>query len=145
MPGGQKAITRLMDIAFGSPAFYLLLTGGFGVSVGNAVARRDGPSALAMTVATVGAGHLAELPAWLLIWGYTTLTAAVAMSLIALLLRCIDDSDAFRTGTIGTMALASLLIAHHEGALPSAAAPLGDRSLALGSELHQQVETVLRG
>jgi hypothetical protein len=143
--GGPEVITPPMDIAFGSPAFFLLLTGGFGASVGNAVARRDGPSALAMAVAGVGTAHLAELPVWLLVWGCTALTAAITMSLIALLLRWIDDSDGFRTGMIGTMAMASLLIAHHEGALPSVATPLGDRTLAVGSQLHQHIETVLRG
>jgi ABC-type thiamin/hydroxymethylpyrimidine transport system permease subunit len=134
----------LMDIAFGSPAFFLLLTGGLGASVGNALARRDGPSALAMMVATVGTSHLAELPVPLLVWGCTALMAALTMSLIALLRRCIDDSDAFRTGTIGTMVMALLLIAHQEGALPSAAAHFGDQSLAVGSQLHLQIEILLR-
>jgi hypothetical protein len=134
-----------MNIAFGSPDFFLLLTGGFGVSTWNAVARRDGPSTLAMAVPAVGTAHLAGLPAWLLIWGCTIITIAVMMSLTALLLRWVAGSDAYKIGMIGTIAMTLLLVAHHERLLPSAAALLSEQSLAIGSQIHQQVEAIVRG
>ena len=134
-----------MDIGFGSPALFLLLTGGFGVSTLSAIARRDGPWTLAMALALVVSAHLAGLPAWLLVWGCTIVAIAVTMSVAATLLRWVAGANAFRIGLIGTLSMALLLVAQQRHSLPSAAAPIGDRSLALGDRLHQQVETLVRG
>jgi hypothetical protein len=134
-----------MDLVFGLPSLFLLLTGGFGVSVWNAVARRDGPSALAMAMAGLGTAHLTGLPTPLLVWGCTIFTIAIVMSLAGLLLRLIAGCDAFRVGMIGTIATALLLLGHQARSLPSSTAVLGDQSLALGSQLHQQILGLVRG
>ena len=42
-----------MDVGLGSPGMFLLLTGGLAAMGGKALARRDGPTALAMGVAAV--------------------------------------------------------------------------------------------
>jgi hypothetical protein len=132
-----------MDIALGSPDLFLLLTGGFSVSVWSAVARRDGPSTLAMAVGALGTAHLARLPAWLLIWSCTIVTTAFVMSLTALLLRWFAGSDAYRIGMLGTIAMVLLLTAHDECSLPLTAAAFGDQSLAFGGQVHNHVESLI--
>lgn len=137
-------IVAIMDTGFGLPNFFLLLTGGFGGSVLSAVARRDGPSTLAMAMGALGAAHLAGLPAWLLIWGYTIVMTAFVMSLTAVLLRWIAGSDAYRIGMLGTIAMVLLLTAHYKCSLPSTAAAFGDQSLAFGGQIHKHVEELIR-
>lgn len=132
-----------MDTALGSPDLFLLLTGGFGVSVWSAVARRDGPSTLAMAVGALGTAHLAGLPAWLLIWGCTIVSTAFVMSLTALPLRWVAGSDAYRISMLGTIAMVLLLTANYECSLPSTAAAFGDQSLAFGGQIHKQVEGLI--
>jgi hypothetical protein len=133
-----------MDVNLASPTFLVLLTAGFAVSLWNAAARRDGPSMLAMAMAGVGTAHLAGLPAWLLVWGCTLFTIAVATTVTGLLVRWITGCDAFPIAMISTIAVALLLVAHHQRLLPAALVTLDDQSLALGSQLHQQVDALVR-
>ena len=134
-----------MDLGFGSSTLFLLLTGGFAVAAWGAVVRRDGPSTIAMGTALVGTAHLAGLPGWLLTWGCTVIAVVIAMSLIAMVARWLSGSDAYRLGMIGTTSIVALLIAHHEHRLPSAGGTIGDRSLAMGTYLHERVETLAGG
>lgn len=138
-------IAAFMDIGFGSSALFLLLTGGFAVALFQAVVRRDGPSTLAMGLALVGTAHLAGLPAWLLIWGCTVVAVAIAMSLAGLIIHWIAGGDAYRIGMIGTIAMALMLVVHHQHPLPSATAVIGDRPMAIGNHLHRQVDLLVRG
>ncbi|MGK6324480.1 hypothetical protein ACMGDM_15545 [Sphingomonas sp. DT-51] len=134
-----------MDLDFGSPAFFLLLTGGCALSLWNAVWRRDGSSTLAMSVAALGFAHLAGLPAWLLVWGWATLAIATTMSVVAVAFRWLAGVNAYRAAMIGTLAVTAALVAYREGALPSSAVPFGDQTLALASQVHRHVDALSHG
>ena len=134
-----------MDIGFGSPALFLLLAGGFGVATGSAALRRDGPWTLAMAMAFVATAHLAHFPAWMLIWGCTVVAIGIAMALAGVLIRWMSGGDAYRFATIGTLSIMMLLVAHQRHSLPAQTDAFGDRSMALGSALHQQVEILIAG
>jgi hypothetical protein len=70
---------------------YLLLTGALAQTTVAALLRRDAPSLLAMGIATLVAGHVADLPRPLLIWGCAIMLLILIAALIGMLARLALD------------------------------------------------------
>ena len=127
-----------MDIGLGTPALYLLLTGGFAVALLSAAGRRDGPAVLAMASAGLVVAHLAGLPAPWLVWGCIAVAVAIGAGLAATVLRWCAGGEAFRVGAALTALVLTLVATDRSHRL-------ADRPIALGRELHGRLTTLIDG
>jgi len=133
-----------MDVGLGSPGMFLLLTGGLAAMGGKALARRDGPTALAMGVAAVVAGQAAGLSVGLLTVAWTVIAIGLIAAAGTLAVRWLTGA---RIGLVAGMMLtcAMLGVAATQGGRADAGEGWGAAPLTLGLVMHHEVATLIGG
>jgi hypothetical protein len=114
-----------MDVGLGSPGMFLLLAGGLAAVAGKALARRDGPAALATGVAAVAAGEGAGLSAHLLAVAWTVVAIGLISAAGSVALRwLLGQKASFTAGLVMFLAVLGGLATQRGAAADDYAAPL---------------------
>jgi Na+/citrate or Na+/malate symporter len=120
---------------------YLLLTGALAQTTVSALLRRDAPALLAMGIATLVAGHVADLPRPLLIWGCAIMLLILVAALIGALARLVLAKPwPQRIGVAASV----ILLAGLWTSAPDASRDLLPHPLAAGAELSVRIDALVR-
>ena len=128
-----------MDVSLGSPGMFLLLTGGLAAVAGKALARRDGPMALATGIAAVLAGQGAGLSAHMLAVAWTVVAIGLISAAGSLALRWLTGArSGFGVALVVTCGVLGAMATQHGGSANDYAAPL-----TIGTTVQAQLQPLL--
>jgi hypothetical protein len=128
-----------MDMGLGSPGMFLLLTGGLATGAGRALARRDGPTALAMGVAAVMSAQAAGLSEHMLAVAWTVVAVGLIAAAGTVVVRRLTG---VRAGFVAALVVTCGVLGAMATQRP---ADDGETPLAVGIALHHEVATVIGG